>query len=631
VDACHPALAHIVATGEGYDGFMQDAHITRSERDLDALHPSDAAASQLAASDVRPSEDPFDDNTRDGQAGDLKLAEHAGQEAAREAVDGSAAPLGLCRTPELDQLWRALREFLRKRVQRQQFETWFRRAALVQADEHCIRLAVQNTFTRDWLLNYYKPVLAEAVQELCGAQRELYFVVDAELCMSEPEEAQREAERGADAGRSRLDGSATGDPDLPPYELPAAEPQGARPARDDHSAQLSARRNAIERRARDESGNDRDGNFQTRGERNRSLREQIASGERKKPGLLRASDVVLNPSYRFDNFVVGPCNRFAHAAAQGVSESPAAAYNPFFLHGAVGLGKTHLLQSLCHALLEREPDTSILYLSCETFVNHFISALENGDLQKFRTKYRNVDVLVVDDIHLLANKERTQEEFFHTFNTLYNAGKQIVLSSDSPPKEIPTLQARLVSRFKWGLVTEIEPPCFETRMAILKRKSRDRGQELDDEIARMVAERIDTNIRELEGAVTKVLGYASLSSQPVTPELVRQCLREVFVDRRAQPSMEDILRVVTEHFGVRLSDLQSRKRTAAIAYPRQIGMYLARKITRLSLEEIGGFFGGRDHSTVLYGVQKIDGLTREDPSLADLLIELRSRLRSDSV
>ncbi len=626
MDECRPAHAHIVATGEGYDGFMQDAHITRSERELGALDPSETTVSDVAASEVRSNEDPFDDNTREGQLGDLKQAHAARQETGRETADMGAAPSDLQRTPELDQLWRALREFLRKRVQRQQFETWFRRAALVQADEHCIRLAVQNTFTRDWLLNYYRPVLTEAVQELFGSPRELYFVVDAELCMNEPEEAQRDA----DSGRSKLNASTTDDPDLPPYDLPAADPQGVSPARDDYSAQLSARRNAIERRERNESGNDRNGNFESRGNRSRSLREQIASGERKKPGLLRASDVVLNPSYRFDNFVVGPCNRFAHAAAQGVSESPGAAYNPFFLHGAVGLGKTHLLQSLCHALLEREPDTSILYLSCETFVNHFISALENGDLQKFRTKYRNVDVLVVDDIHLLANKERTQEEFFHTFNTLYNAGKQIVLSSDSPPKEIPTLQARLVSRFKWGLVTEIEPPCFETRMAILKRKSRDRGQELDDEIARMVAERIDTNIRELEGAVTKVLGYASLSSQPVTPELVRQCLREVFVDRRSQPSMEDILRVVTEHFGVRLSDLQSRKRTAAIAYPRQVGMYLARKITRLSLEEIGGFFGGRDHSTVLYGVQKIDGLTREDPSLADLLIELRSRLRSDS-
>ena len=345
-------------------------------------------------------------------------------------------------------------------------------------------------------------------------------------------------------------------------------------------------------------------------------------------GLMDASDVVLNPNYLFDNFVVGPCNRFAHAASVGVAENPGRTYNPLFLHGSVGLGKTHLLQSLCHAVLSRSPESRILFLSCETFVNHFIGALENGDLAKFRTKYRNVDLLVVDDIHLLANKERTQEEFFHTFNTLYNAGHQIVLSSDSPPLDIPTLQSRLVSRFKWGLVTEIEPPCYETRMAILKRKSRERGRELPDEVASVLAERIDSNIRELEGAVIKVLGYAALNAQDVTPELVRQCLGELFVKRRGQPSIEDIMGVVTERFGVKLPDLQSKRRTNAIAYPRQIGMFLARRITRMSLEEIGGYFGGRDHSTVLYAVQKIGRLAEKDPDcqalLNDLLLELES-------
>jgi chromosomal replication initiator protein len=342
---------------------------------------------------------------------------------------------------------------------------------------------------------------------------------------------------------------------------------------------------------------------------------------------LWASDVALNPNYRFDNFVVGPCNRFAHAAALGVSESPGIPYNPFFLHGSVGLGKTHLLQSLCFALLERTPDTRILYLSCETFINHFIGALENGDLQKFRNKYRNVDVLVVDDIHMLANKERTQEEFFHTFNTLYNAGKQIVLSSDSSPKEIPKLQERLVSRFKWGLVTEIEPPCYETRMAILKRKSKERGHELPEDVARLLAEHVDTNIRELEGAVTRVIGYATLSGQSITADLARRLLRDVFSSPRGQPSMEDILRVVTAHFGVKVTDLQSKKRTNAIALPRQVGMYLARKITRHSLEEIGGFFGGRDHSTVLYAVDKIDRESRQDERFRELIATFLGQLQ----
>ena len=336
-------------------------------------------------------------------------------------------------------------------------------------------------------------------------------------------------------------------------------------------------------------------------------------------GLVAGSDIGLNAKYTFDNFVVGPCNRFAHATAVGVAEAPGRAYNPLFLHGSVGLGKTHLLQSICFSMLGSWPDVQILFLTCETFVNHFISALENGDLQKFRNKYRNVDVLVVDDIHLLANKERTQEEFFHTFNTLYNAGKQIVLSSDSPPKDIPTLQERLVSRFKWGLVTELERPCYETRMAILKRKSRERGREVPDDVASLLAERIDTNIRELEGAVTKLIGYARLSGQAVSVELAREALPELFTQRRGQPSMEEIIDLVTGHYGVKLSDLQSKKRTNAVAYPRQVAMYLARKITRHSLEEIGGFFGGRDHSTVLYGVDKIERLMREDETCRDVV------------
>lgn len=459
------------------------------------------------------------------------------------------------RGPRLDELWLALQNAVRARIQPEQFETWFRRASLIHADDQTVRLAVQNTFTRDWLNSYYGDMLSDAVQATFNGPRQIEFSVDPELVVS--------------AG-----------PDPTPLLLAAPTSRSidvARPLQN---------------------------------------------------GVLWNSDIGLNPKYTFDNFVVGPCNRFAHAAAVGAAEAPGKAYNPFFLHGSVGLGKTHLLQSLCFALLDRDPRTRILYLSCETFVNHFISALENGDLQKFRNKYRNVDVLVVDDIHVLANKERTQEEFFHTFNTLYQSGRQIVLSSDSPPKDIPTLQERLVSRFKWGLVTEIEPPCYETRMAILKRKSREKGREIPDDVARLLAERIDSNIRELEGAVTKLIGYSGLSGQAVTPELAREALRDLFATRKGQPSMEDILALVTEHFGVKLSELQSRKRTNAIAYPRQIAMYLARRITRHSLEEIGGFFGGRDHSTVLYAVAKVERLSIEDDICREVLTTFLGKLQA---
>ncbi len=460
--------------------------------------------------------------------------------------------------PTLLELWSKVQEGLKGSIRREQFETWFRRTALVQLDETAATIAVHNGFARDWLVRYYRDVLSDCLARVVGSRRHVEFEVDPER-----------------AGRL----------ETPPTSVKSPAPVAPKPA------------------------------------------TPLVAVEAARNGFLNSSDVGLNPNYRFDGFVVGPCNRFAHAACVGVAENPGKAYNPLFLHGSVGLGKTHLLQSLCHTILERASSARILYLSCETFVNHFISALENGDLAKFRTKYRNVDLLVVDDIHLLANKERTQEEFFHTFNSLYNTGKQIVLSSDSPPLEIPTLQERLISRFKWGLVTEIEPPCYETRVAILKRKSRERGRELCDEVACFLAERIDTNIRELEGAVTKILCYAGLSGQEISLQLVRQSLRELFSTRSSHPSIEDIMGVVTQRFGVKLAELQSRKRTNAIAYPRQIGMYLARRITNMSLEDIGGYLGGRDHSTVLYAVAKITQLAKDDPSCRSLLAELTLELQ----
>ena len=481
---------------------------------------------------------------------------------------------------DLQVAWERMQRELQGLVKKEQFETWFRRAALRDAVAGRVAIAVQNTFARDWLSQNYREAIERAVETVFGASWSFELVVDPELTV-----VAHARTLSAEGDPGHVSDSTIGG---------HAGKAGARPARPEPST------------------------GSTPG----------PIGTRPAPRqLLYASDVVLNPQYRFDNFVVGPCNRFAHAAALGVSEMPGSAYNPFFLHGSVGLGKTHLLQSMCFSLLERVPDTRILYLSCETFINHFIGALENGDLHKFRGKYRNVDVLVVDDIHLLANKDRTQEEFFHTFNTLYNAGKQIVLSSDSPPKEIPTLQDRLVSRFKWGLVSEIELPCYETRMAIIKRKSKQRGHELPEEVAQLLAENMATNIRELEGAVTRVIGYGTLSGQEITPALVRKVLSDVFdASNRGQPTVDDVLKVVTSHFNVKVTDLQSRRRTNAIAHPRQIGMYLARKITRHSLEEIGGFFGGRDHSTVLYAVDKVERLQREDPQFRALIGRLLDQL-----
>ncbi len=333
--------------------------------------------------------------------------------------------------------------------------------------------------------------------------------------------------------------------------------------------------------------------------------------------FLQHSDVVLNPKYTFENFVAGPSNQLAHAAAMAVADAPAGSYNPLFLHGNVGLGKTHLLQAICHKAMQSGKSMNVLYLSSETFVNQFISAIGDGELDRFRYRYRNVDMLLIDDIHLLANKERTQDEFFHTFNALYNAGRQIVLSSDSPPGEIPTLKERLISRFKWGLVAEMAAPGYETRLAILRRKAADRGEQIAEEVLSFLAENIDTNIRELEGAVTKVVGYAQLIHQTVDISVAKRALG--YRDSGRSPSVtgiERILDVVCKDYGVRITDLQGRKRTQSIAFPRQVAMFLARKLTPLSLEEIGGHFGGRDHSTVLYAVDKIRRRTTEDVDFA---------------
>ncbi|MCC6407151.1 MAG: chromosomal replication initiator protein DnaA [Planctomycetes bacterium] len=517
--------------------------------------------------------------------GALAPATSSELEAAAVAAGPSAADLRILETERLQQIWSALQSSLQKALQREQFETWFRGATLARADDQAVAIAVQNSFARDWLAKHYADVIDNAISHVFGGRRQVVLEVDPELTM-----AHRAARNPAPAPVPAL-GTAPTPPPAP--QLAQAAPVPATPREPSTPA----------RRSFDDGPGSR---------------------------LLWASDVTLNPHYRFDSFVVGPCNRFAHAASLGVSENPGKAYNPFFLHGSVGLGKTHLLQSLCYTILERDPNARILYLSCETFVNHFISALETSDLAKFRNKYRNVDVLVVDDIHLLANKDRTQEEFFHTFNTLYNAGKQIVLSSDSPPKEIPTLQERLVSRFKWGLVTEIEQPCYETRVAILKRKGKERGRELPDDVAALLADQLETNIRELEGAVTRLIGFASLNNQPLTCEVARRVLRDVFSTVRGQPSMEDIQRIVTSHFNVKLTDLQSRKRTNAIALPRQVSMYLARKITRHSLEEIGGFFGGRDHSTVLYAIEKVEGEMRDDPRFRELVAGFLTQLQRAS-
>ena len=337
-------------------------------------------------------------------------------------------------------------------------------------------------------------------------------------------------------------------------------------------------------------------------------------------------DVILSPDYIFDNFVTGPCNRLAYAACSAVSEKTGRAYNPLFIHGGCGLGKTHLLQATCQDILRRQPDARILYLSCDTFINHFIECVQKGDMSEFRFRYRHVDVLVIDDIHFLTRRDRTQEEFFHTFNTLFQSGKQIILSSDAPPNEIPDLEDRLVSRFNSGLVTRVDKPCFETRIAIVTMKARLRGITLPEEVITYISRRVESNTRELEGAITKIQGHAMLNGGKYDMEVARAALGDIVPVSERLVTIQQITDAVTRFYNVRMTDLQSKKRHKSIAHPRQICMYFARQKTRFSLEEIGGYFGGRDHTTVMHAVRTVTKDRLEDAQFAAQLERIESSL-----
>ena len=337
---------------------------------------------------------------------------------------------------------------------------------------------------------------------------------------------------------------------------------------------------------------------------------------------------LFSADYTFDTFVTGPCNRLAHAASMAVSESPGKTYNPLFIHGSAGLGKTHLLHSTCQKLRIDNPAINISFLSCETFVNHFIEAVERGDLHEFRYRYRHADVLVIDDIQFLADHEQTQEEFFHTFNTLYQAQKQIILTSDRGPSQIPDLEERLVSRFNWGLVAQIGRPCYETRVAIVRKKARMRNIELPEEVICFIAGKIESNTRELEGAIAKVAMLADVTDRKIDMSLAEEALGADQEMQRREVTIEDILGAVTTRFSVRLADLQSKKRSRSIAFPRQVCMYLARNLTRHSLEEIGGYFGGRDHTTVMHANRSIEAARTRDAQFQATLEMMTQELQS---
>ncbi|MDR3051280.1 MAG: chromosomal replication initiator protein DnaA [Oscillospiraceae bacterium] len=346
----------------------------------------------------------------------------------------------------------------------------------------------------------------------------------------------------------------------------------------------------------------------------------LASGEEK-------AAFLLNPKYTFETFVVGNANRFAHAASLAVAEAPGDAYNPLFIYGGVGLGKTHLMHAIGHYVQQLLQNQRLLYITSENFTNELIAAIQNNKNTEFRNRFRNLDVLIIDDIQFIAGKERTQEEFFHTFNALHSAGKQVIITSDKPPKEIAKLEERLCSRFEWGLIADIQRPDIETRIAILRKKAESEGMQVDDDVLQLIAGRIESNIRELEGSLTRVMAYASLVGRDVTLDVAEDALRDILTSRDARRvTCSAIQRAVAAYYGVDVAALQGQKRTREVTLPRQVAMFLTREMTNLSLPNIGNEFGGRDHTTVMHSCEKIAELTRSSAKVDQELEDLRKSI-----
>ncbi|MBI4468073.1 MAG: chromosomal replication initiator protein DnaA, partial [Acidobacteria bacterium] len=443
--------------------------------------------------------------------------------------------------------WPAILEQLKRRLSPQSFSTWFAPVRCQGVSAGLLTLEVPNQMFKDWLVEHYGPVLEESILAAGSPALEVR-IVTGEVGAAEPTTASHAPPTPPSAART--------EPQQTPFELEEAD----FPA-------------------------DRAGFVDV---------EQV--------------ELPLQSRYTFNNFVVGSSNQFAHAAAVAVADSPSKAYNPLYIYGGVGLGKTHLMHAIGHAIRTRNRHLRLCYLSAERFMNELINSIRYEKTLAFREKYRNIDVLLMDDIQFMAGKERTQEEFFHTFNALYDGQKQIVITSDCPPREIPTLEERLHSRFEWGLIADIQPPDLETKVAILRRKAEADHVELPDSVALFIANKIKSNIRELEGALVRLVAYASLTGQQISVALAQETLRGVITEEQRNITIEMIQKAVAEYYGLRTSDLKLKNNSRSIAVPRQVAMYLCKKLTTASLPEIGREFGGKHHTTVLHSFKKMERL-----------------------
>jgi chromosomal replication initiator protein len=471
------------------------------------------------------------------------------------------------------QIWQAALGDLQLRMSPSEFETWLKPTSLVALENDQAIIGTPNIFVRQELEGRYVAPLQATLHNILG------YPVEVQVVISNGAEATMLA-RGANA--------------------PAAQPRNNQSGRSEQQTRHDA-----------------------------TLRTSTLPAQQLELPAPRIA--MLNPNYTFRSFIVGSSNRLAHAACMAVAEHPAQAYNPLFLYGGVGLGKTHLLQAIGNYVLDTNPEINVLYVSSEKFTNDLINAIRRQNTEEFRLRYRNIDVLLIDDIQFIAGKEGTQEEFFHTFNTLHGAGKQIVISSDRPPKAIVTLAERLRSRFEWGLVVDVQAPDLETRTAILRAKGESLNVHLSDAVIDFLARRIQSNIRELEGSLNRVVAFANLNLQPITVEVAATALSELLENtRRRHVTTDAILETVSHFYGVDLKVLKGRQRSRNIVVPRQVAMYLMREETDASLVEIGKTLGGRDHTTVLHGCEKITEEINTDSRLRADVLEIRNRLYNNT-
>lgn len=527
-------------------------------------------------------------------------------------------------TAYMASIWQNALVHMKKAFIKPLFETWIKSTMPLSINDNVIEIGTPKQFVKEWLESRYVPVIKAALKAAANKDFEVIFInmdMDIEgveetsiLTIDAPPietlaEIDKTKQPTSEPLEPELADKPTDDDTLAPIDyLKYLDDIGDIP---EAAAALSSETlppaTAIETNTKKEKRPD-----------NQKIILPPVSEE-----------FNLNPKYIFSTFVIGNSNRLAHAASLAVSEAPAQVYNPFFIYGGVGLGKTHLMHAIGHRIKENNPNMKVIYISSEKFTNELINSIISGNPESFRQRYRNIDVLLVDDIQFLSKKEHTQEEFFHTFNTLHDANKQIIISSDRPPREIQTLEDRLRSRFEWGLITDIQPPDLETRIAVLRKKAMIESLNVPNEVIVYIASRIENNIRELEGALIRVIAYASLNNQPIDIDLATEALKDIFPNGRPKQITTDLIQeIVATHFKLKLEDLSAKKRTRNVAFPRQIAMYLCRELTETSLPKIGEIFGGRDHTTVIHAHDKIHRERNSDAKLNNTIKELIKRIES---